>query len=128
MITENNGINIIVNLKIKGKELNQNDNFLVCLEKFNPNYYYRGIKFNYRANCSLTYRYSYQYDSEEYLPHFINFIVFELSNHIFELNHTTNLFYLSIQDGKVEYIDRMMFRFNERRYLLKIFPSLPNMI
>jgi len=95
------------------------------ITKYKRNYTYKALKFNYRGRF-LVYRYPYKYDSKEYIDKVIEFILHELENYHFELEHSVNIFYLEYDEdkGTFRFIDNKNFRINERKYLVTIFPDI----
>jgi len=89
----------------------------IILEKFSHETYYRSIKIVFSCNQILLFRYSYKYDTEEYIQKFKEFIVLELKTNKFELNRTTSIYYLTIENEIVNYIDKYNFVQSENKYL-----------
>jgi len=69
----------------------------------------------------LFFRYSLQYDCEKYIQKFKEFILSDLKTNKFELNLTTSIFYLTIENKNVNYIDKTNFVQSEDNYLKDAF-------
>jgi len=65
----------------------------------------------------LYYRFPYRCDNPEDVREICKFIENDLKNNAyFELSEHTNLFYIDIYKGKIDFIDRLQFELQERKY------------
>ena len=105
-----------------------NKEFFLILEKFAPksyfNCYYRGLKFIYTSKNIVIFRYPYQYDTDEYVIKFVEFIVYNFSNYSFDISGFTNTYYIEIDyNNRIGFVDSTTFKHNECTYIKQIDPE-----
>ena len=111
--------------KVKENEYKP-EKFLLALQPShdpNSNLCTRGLQFRYTSygiNTLVTFRYSYEFDSEIFVQKVIDFIIDKVTNYKLEIFKNSTVYYIEVVEGKLEFIDRETFKLNERNYLKKI--------
>ena len=76
----------------------------------------------YNTYIPVTFRYPYQFDTEEFKQKLIKFIVDYISFNNIEINHFrgSKVFYIEVVEGKLEFTDKSSFKQIEGRYLTNL--------